>query len=454
VVIRHVSSRYWLPAAGSVLAALTIGVSLRFAPGVVALVVPAVVGLAILKVIVYLVCRWEDDEASVRRVERWTFAFFLVHLAIGLVITSSFRLTTYFGGDALQYDIAAREMLAHWLGNGPMPLLPSGKEGFYYMLAWLYWLFGAHTAAGLAVNAMFASALVPIVSDTTRRLCGPAAARWIPALVTLPPGFLLWPSQLLREAGVLFFLALVGNALVRLRTSARVAPALGLVASLAALLTFRHYIAFTVAGGAVVGLAVARRGIGGVTVAGGAALLLAALLFGAGFGYTGYQAVRSTNLEQANLIRQDSSVGSNSGFLAEADVSTGARALTYLPLALPRFVAGPFPWEIGGGRQLLALPDAAVWWALLPALVLGLRSAWRRSGRTLLLLFLPAGAASAVLSLLVANYGTLVRARIQVVVLLMPFIALGLAERRERRLAAAEHRMWMASQTAHLRPVR
>jgi hypothetical protein len=78
-----------------------------------------------------------------------------------------------------------------------------------------------------------------------------------------------------------------------------------------------------------------------------------------------------------------------------------------------------------------------VWWALLPSLFVGLRTAWRRSGRTILVLIFPAAAVSAVLSLLVANYGTLVRARVQVVLLLVPFIALGLAERESRRAAKA-----------------
>jgi hypothetical protein len=78
----------------------------------------------------------------------------------------------------------------------------------------------------------------------------------------------------------------------------------------------------------------------------------------------------------------------------------------------------------------VALPDLLVWWFLLPSLWRGLWSAKRRIGLRALTLLIPAAMTGVALSLLIGNFGTVLRERTQVVVLLMPFIALGLAEHR------------------------
>jgi hypothetical protein len=59
---------------------------------------------------------------------------------------------------------------------------------------------------------------------------------------------------------------------------------------------------------------------------------------------------------------------------------------------------------------------------------------------------MPAAGASVVLALLVANYGTVVRSRLQVFLLLIPLIALGLEQRSNMR-----HRVSPADDSGHLR---
>src|SRR5207248_5205239 len=106
-------------------------------------------------------------------------------------------------------------------GGGPSVPLESGEAGFSYLLGSFYWLLGPHPIIGVVANAALAAAIVPVRPDTTRRAVGEAAARRIPLLATCIPGFVLWPSLLLREAGVLLLLAIVANCSVRLanRTS-------------------------------------------------------------------------------------------------------------------------------------------------------------------------------------------------------------------------------------------
>lgn len=427
---------------------LAAGLLLSAVPAVVAAAVPVAFFAMGLVIVVRLVATSTDDPDLNRRVWRWAIAAYAAHLLIGVAITSSHQLTTYFGGDALQYHEGAQQLISHWRfgTDRPIGVLAPGKSGFTWVLTGLYLLFGPYPIAGLALNAFFGAGLVPLMTDTTRRLFGRDAAWFVPPLVLLPVGFLLWPSQLLREAGILFFIAGSVNAATRLSRRTRLAALVTLTAFLVVLFTFRHYMALTLSGGIIVGLLFGRRGLGGLHAGGSAAALVAMLVFGLGLGYQGLEAVQNTSFQEANLIRQDSARGANSGFLPEGDVSSGRRALTYLPLAIPRFVLGPFPWEIRGGRQLLVLPDLLVWWALLPAAWRGLTRAWRLTRRSVFVLLLPAGAVTIVLSLLVANYGTVVRSRMQVMLLLCPLIALGIASARRRApVSARQERVTLPS---------
>jgi hypothetical protein len=158
-----------------------------------------------------------------------------------------------------------------------------------------------------------------------------------------------------------------------------------------------------------------------------------------GLGYSGYRVASQADLENAQIVRRGLSVGVNSGFAADADVSTARGALSYLPLGLLRFTLGPFPWQISGARQAPAVLDACAWWLLLPSLWRGLRESRRLAmGRRTSLMLLPASALAVMLCLSVGNFGTVVRERAQVVVLLVPLFALGLSVRRDGRLAETD----------------
>jgi hypothetical protein len=135
--------------------------------------------------------------------------------------------------------------------------------------------------------------------------------------------------------------------------------------------------------------------------------------------------VTDTNLQQVNNVRANSSQSAASGFLPNADVANARHAVSYLPLGGAYFALGPAPWQLHNLRQVSALPDLVVWWFLLPSLWRGIRQGWRRRGREVLVYLLPALFVTVGLALLVANFGTVVRERMQVVVLLIPLIGLG-----------------------------
>lgn len=418
---------------GAVLGAMVVGLG-----GVIALVAPAVLGVLLLIGLVRGLTRW-PDEAARRRIMSWTLISFASHLLFGLAATNISRDVRYYlGTDGISYDLVARAIVRHWEAGLPFPFVPSGKEGFYYLLAGLYWLFGTHTAAGLAVNATLAAGLVPLVSDLTHRLFGSAAARYAAPLVVVFPGLFLWTSQLMREAGMLFLLAVALNCSVRLVERASPAPLMVLTAALVLAFTFRAWVALILAAGLLVGIALGHSQIAtGLATGLGASVVVASVMLASGLGYSGYKEATGVDLKQANVVRKDAAVSAQTGFEAEVDISSTPSALRYLPFGIVSFVFGPFPWQIRGTRQLPFIPDMVVWWALLPSLWRGVRAAGRLVGRRTLLMVLPAIGTTLFMSLALGNFGVIARERLQVVVLVVPLIALGLAERASRRAGPA-----------------
>jgi hypothetical protein len=426
------ASRRQVAGAVLVAAATGAGVAVNSAVG-------GLIGLGVVCVIaLWCLCsRLTDDSgdrAAATRVRRWTTGAFAGHLVLSLAINA----VLFSSSDARVYHRDAVGLIRHWNGGFPAPVLPHGKEGYYYLLAGLFWLFGVHNLAGLLVNAALAAALVPLVTDLTRRLVGDEAARYVPWLVVLLPGLLLWTSQLLKEAAIVFLVAVCVNAGVRLLDRVSFWRLAALAAGLALLFTMRSYVGLVVAMGLLGGIVLGRPSVlGGLGVGLSAAAVMVVLVTATGVGYSGYQAATSSNLKQANVVRKDLANSANSGFGSDIDISTPSAALSSLPAAASTFLLGPLPWHFGGGRQLVALPDVLTWWLLLPSLWRGLRVAMRRIGRGVLILVLPALMTTALLSLVVANFGTVVRERTQVEVMLIPLIALGLAERSRRAPAPA-----------------
>lgn len=424
--------------------AMASGASVAVRPIVPVVVALCLLALLLLTLLVRFLGSPDGADSRHRSLWRWTIAGFAVHLSVGVGVTLLTSASTYLGPDASQYHAKAIEITDTWRGVSAAPLLAPGKEGFYYLLAGLYSLFGPEKIVGLIVNATFGAALIPILSDTTKRLFGTDAAARLPPLALLLPSVLLWPSQLLREAGVLFFIALAANCATRLRNQTTPLTMLLLVLSVTLLFTFRGYIALVVAAALIGGVVVNRReAVAGVGAGLSVAAVLAFVVFSLGIGYSGYKATVSTDLTSASDIRSDSSRSGASGFDPDADISTGRRAVTYLPVGLLRVGLGPFPWEVKGIRQLPALVDAFSIWLLCPALGAGLRAALHKGGRTFVAVVLPALTVAVAVSLVVGNFGTIVRSRTQVLVLILPVIAVGLSKRsadrrdRDRRTALA-----------------
>jgi hypothetical protein len=352
-----------------------------------------------------------------------------VHASLGLAIMSSPTAILYLGPDASIYHQGAIDIVRNWSGQTSAVLLPGGKEGFFYLLAVIYRLFGSYPLAGVIVNSVFAAALVPVMSDLTRRLFDDSAAKYAPPLVVLLPGYLIWPSQLLREACVLLLLAVSANCVARLSEKGRIGALACLGGTIALLYSFRGQLALLFTGAIVVALVVGCRGqFSAFGAPLGIVAMVAALVLGGGLGYSGYRLALEADLQEANAFRLETSTTANSGFDPSTDISTPEKASAYLPLAFVKFMFGPFPWEVDDTRQVPALLDVSVLWMLVPSMWRGLKGALIGGWRSLVLL-LPALAIALPSALAVGNYGMVLRERTQVLTFLVPFIAVGLALR-------------------------
>jgi hypothetical protein len=360
-----------------------------------------------------------------KRIRQWAAGSFLLHAVIGLFISHTPGLVSYLGLDADFYHRAGVELAGHWHGVASMPRLPSGKEGFPYMLGALYWVGAPLRDAGILLNAGLVAALVGVVWWTASRVFADTVASATAPLTVLLPGMVIWPAQLLREAAIFLLLGVFAAVSVRLIARASVGSLLLFGATFALLSSFRGPVALTVLIGAATAFLFASRrlstwlsAVAGVTAALGVVTIL-------GIGLAGLQLATGLDLERLEARRASGSTV-RSGFGAEADVSTTEGALSYLPVGLVHVLFGPWPWEIRSARHLPGLIDALTWWLLLPSLVRGLKRSWVDRRWPVLLFVLPALFLAAGLSLSAANFGTILRLRTQILVLLLPVIAAGL----------------------------
>lgn len=419
---------------------VALGVMIVHVRALIALIAPAILGVLVLSLLVRGMIQWGDEDAR-RRILYWAMIAFAAHLLFGLASTNvSDQIRFYVGTDSFSYDAGARALVQHWNLGLPAPVIPTGKEGFYYLLAGLYWIFGAHTAAGLAVNSTLAAGLVPVMTDATDRLFGRAAARYAAPLVVLLPGLFLWTSQLMRESGILFLLAVALNCAIRLTERVTLASLLVLTTAMVFAFTFRAPVALIAAAGLLVGIGIGHRDLArGLSTGVTTVIVVALVMVVSGLGYSGYKSAVNVNLNKADVVRKDLALSGGTGFAVDADISTPGNALAYLPRGLATFLIGPFPWQIRSARQLPFMPDMLVWWLLLPSLKRGYVMARDLVGRRRLLMVLPASGIVVFMALALGNFGTIVRERLQFIVLVVPLVALGLAHRASGGVVPDEH---------------
>jgi hypothetical protein len=266
--------------------------------------------------------------------------------------------------------------------------------------------------------------------------------------VAFYPSLVLWSSQGLKDATIVFSLALAILAALKLGNKFSAAYLAILVVALFCVLAFRFYVFYMIVV-AILGAFV--MGMKKVNAQSFARQFVVVVMLGLAFTYLGVtryanaQLEHYGNLRRLQVSRLDAAKSAESGFGRDVDVSTTSGALSSIPLGVLYLLFAPFPWQLASLRQMLTLPEMIIWWASFPLLVLGIWFSIRYRLRQMSPILIFTSMLTLSYSILQGNVGTAYRQRAQLLVFYFIFVAVGgvlLKEKREekRRRAAEELR--------------
>ena len=353
-----------------------------------------------------------------------------------------------FWGDSGTYDALGAAVAQFWSGESgstswTQTLEGRANRGFIYFVGSVYYLFGRNTLLVQFLNGIIGSLTAVVIFDLGLRLYDLVTARRAMMFTAFFPQMIFWSAALYKDAAVMFCIALSIWALVRLKNQFRIGLLLIYLCATASLIWLRFYIFFAIAGTSVVGFFISSRRslafrlMSQMVVV--AAMFVLLLLTPAGKEMLTQS--RFLNLQQLQSSRSDLAARAETGFGRDANVSTTSGLLSVLPLGVTYLLFAPFPWTVSSLRQLLSMPDVLVWYALMPALLRGLKSAVReRLGQTLPILIFTVALTLAYGAFL-GNAGTAYRQRTQIMMFYFLFIADGLTKKGSRKEIEAPESM-------------
>ena len=371
----------------------------------------------------------------------------LLRVLIGTAIFIS-NGQTFFGGDAITYDFVGRYQLSAWGGDrfaASQVELFIGKGlgsgwGMVYLVAGLYGIIGRNMLAVQFVNAVLGAATAVIIFLCSLEVFeNGRAARLAAFAVAFYPSLVLWSSQGLKDAPIVFLLALSILATLKLGKKISLKYLVVLVASLFFLLSLRFYVFYMILvaiGGAFL------IGMRTITATSFARQFVVVVVLGLSLTYLGITRYANAqfesfgNLEMIQRSRLDASRRADSGFQKDVDVSTTEGALTTIPVGLLYLLFAPFPWQLASLRQSITLPEMMVWWASFPMLVLGFWFSIKYRLRQISPILIFSVMLSLAYSVFQGNVGTAYRQRAQLLVFYFIFVAVGyvlMQEKREER---------------------
>lgn len=367
--------------------------------------------------------------------------------------------TRLFHEDASGYEFLGRGLALSWQGRlPPMNLAEQMHQnyGWPYVAGALYYVFGQFSSLAPCFNCVVGAGTVFLVYYLARQFFHVLVARRAALLTAFVPSMILWSAVAIKDAlmALLILIGLLSCVAIKRRFSM---PAiLGIVGSLLAMQPIRFYMIYFL-GFAIVTSLFVERGMGllsGVYKQVMVVALFAGLLAMAGMAGRTQAGFDSLSLERVSQFRHGMATTANSGFQADADVSTPARAILFLPLGVSELLLGPFPWQFGSLRALMAAPETIYWWTLFPSMLSGMWWMFRkRFGRTSALLLF-AVTMTLAYSLVHGNVGSGFRQRAQIFIILFIFASLGVYRRRCRRagldpdLLLVDHQPQPAAQPA------
>ena len=362
---------------------------------------------------------------------------------LAVVLLNTVVSSATFAPDHDYYRAVGSDLASYWSGDlASLPLPMTGAsglegQGYFYIVGALFYLFGPWPFLPGACNAIIGASLVWLVYDITLRLTKAAdvalrAARF----VAFFPSLILWSAVGIRDVWVLFFILITIRETAILHEKYSTAALARGVLAMLALTQFRSYLLFALALPILISffLRGGRHFVRNTTLA---MLLALGVVYAdalAGTRVVGGRLSIEQQLQALQEMRRWSSTAADTGFAADADISTPTGALAFLPIGLFYFVFAPFPWMLGSIRQMVAMPEMLYWYTLMPAMVRGGRRLLRERRRESLFLLLLLISLSIGYAIGQGNVGTMFRHRAQVLPIFLILAAVG----RRRSLPAEE----------------
>ncbi len=396
----------------------------------------------------------KGPEASVVRLARTAF---VVRVVAAIVI--HFFVTPYlFAPDEGTYDYGGDLLAKYWRGEVPMEpgFISQGEgRGYYYIVAALYFPFGQFPLLPKLLNAWIGSLAVLELFRLTRLLSGSETAALRAAkFMAYFPSMILWSSLMIRDVWVQWLLVRLAREMAELKGRLIPSRMISAAVMIWALTLFRSYLLYAAVGPFVLSFILGRSKDILRNVFLGSVLALALVYFGGQAGGTTGK-VQSLDLVEVQRLRawSSSAVAADSGFGADADVSTVGGALAFLPIGLAYFFFAPFPWQLGSVRQSLAIPETLFFYTLVPGIITGVLFLFRRRLGDSIGVLLVTMTVTFGYAIGQGNVGTLYRHKAQVTGFYYAFAAIGQEQRRRRPLPRYPGRVMAPNQALPPEPV-
>ncbi len=373
-----------------------------------------------------------DSQASsdLRRVFFWA-----LWLRLGLALALHlFVPEEIFAPDQITYHQLGWSLASYWAGDLATPhptIAASGHPtGYFYIVAAIYYVFGAVALLPKFLNALVGALTVRIVYDLAWRISENADVALRAARYTaFFPSLVLWSALNIRDVWIIMLIVLVCREALVLQEKVRPRSVILLAGAIVAIVQFRSYILFPVTLPILLSFLVRQRQhMLRNTVLG---MIAAVAIIYADQAAGSDRRLRTVDLEKLSELRYWHTVGAGSSF-EQADISTPGKALTFLPKGLALFLLAPFPWMLGSIRQVLAVPETLFFYSLLPPMFRGMRFLLKHRLSVSLMVFLLTAGMTFGYALGEGNAGTAYRHRAQMLPFFLLFAAVGVEMRRQR----------------------
>jgi hypothetical protein len=263
------------------------------------------------------------------------------------------------------------------------------------------------------------------------------------ALVAFAPSMVMWSAIALKDAVTTFLIVLTLVSCMELKSKFTLQSLIGTILPILAIQPIRFYLVYFMLF-AVLGSLLVDRGLSALTGVYKQLFLLGA--FVGVFVLTGVsgrtmQESEQLTFEKVSAYREGMATSARSGFAQNVDISTPGKAMAFLPIGMANLLLGPFPWQMSSIRAVIALPEAAIWWFLVPATIRGAIFLARRRLSEISPVLLFAITLSCAYSLMHGNIGSGFRQRSQIFVLFFIFSAVGWYQRRCRNAGIDEENL-------------